>query len=363
MRVSTFNVENLFSRPALLNREDHDWVAARLAEVAELTGLLQAPDYAPHADRIRALYVALKDYVTINIRASDVGRFILTAEGRLIARGAGDWVGFVDLKRERFSAEQVRFTGKVIRSVKADIQCLIEVESRQTLRLFNTDILASRFTDQVAAEGNDPRGIDVALAARRAYPIRLTRSNAFARDPAGLVFSRDCLEVDLDTPGGARVHVLVNHFKAKDSTREASDERRRRQAACVSAILRDRYDLTRDYVIVAGDLNDEPDSRPLAPLRDTPGLHDVFDVTGRPRDDRWTYYYGVEKTFNAIDYLFVSEALRPLVTGAGIERRGMAGLSRLTNGDEVEFEGITSWRVAASDHGAVWADFALPGAG
>ena len=77
----------------------------------------------------------------------------------------------------------------------------------------------------------------------------------------------------------------------------------------------------------------------------------------RPANDRWTYYYAKGKQRNAIDYLLVSDALRPLLRSAGIERRGMAGLSKLTGGAEVEFDGITSWRNAASDHGAVWADF------
>jgi len=361
MRISTFNVENLFSRPTILNREDHDWVSARLAEVAELTKLLQRPTYAPDADRIRDLYLTLKDYITINIRSSDVGRYIISAKGDLIAKGADDWVGFVDLKRDRFSSEQVRFTGKVIREVEADIQCLVEVESRQTLRLFNTDILKSHFKDQLVLEGNDPRGIDVALAARKDYKVVLARTNAFARDAEGIVFSRDCLEVDLETPGKERVHVLVNHFKAKDRTPVTSNEKRRRQAAHVSEILQSRYDMDHDLVVVAGDLNDEPDSDPLAPLRATPGLQDVFDLVKRPADQRWTYYYGREKAFNTIDYLYVSTALGQRVKAAGIERRGMAGLSKLTGGAEVEFPGITSWRVAASDHGAVWADFAMPG--
>lgn len=359
MRVSVFNVENLFSRPTILNRPDHAWVSARLAEVAELSKLLQKASYAADAARIGQLYVALKEFITINIRSSDVGRAIIRADGTLIARGADDWVGFVDLKRERFEAEQVRFTGKVIKAVKADVQCLVEVESRKTLDIFNTDILGSLFRDRLVIEGNDPRGIDIALAARKTHPVITARTNAFARDAVGEVFSRDCLEAEIGLSDGKRLHVLVNHFKAKDRTPEVSDEKRRRQAAEVSRILTTRYDLKTDLVIVAGDMNDEPDSAPLKPLRDTPDLHDVFDLVNRPKADRWTHYYGRDKAFNAIDQMYVSTALKPHLVKAGIERRGIAGLSKLTNGAETEFEGITSWRLAASDHGAVWADFNL----
>lgn len=41
MRVATFNVENLFSRPAVLNMKDNDHAAKILAKINELKGLLE----------------------------------------------------------------------------------------------------------------------------------------------------------------------------------------------------------------------------------------------------------------------------------------------------------------------------------
>ncbi|RYC15283.1 endonuclease/exonuclease/phosphatase family protein [Ciceribacter ferrooxidans] len=356
--VSTFNVENLFSRPKVLNMADHAQAAEILKRVNRLSELLDMRNYRPYADEIRALYVELKDYVTINIRSSRVGRNILTADGDLIAKGREDWDGFVDLERERFSEEQIRFTGKVIKEVEPDIQCFVEVESAGTLARFNTDILNSWFKDKIVVDGNDPRGIDVALASRALYPIRTAKTNVFARDSEGVIFSRDCLEVEIDIDGRS-LYILVNHFKAKDATPAVSDHKRMRQAKEVAQILKTRYDLSKDLVLVAGDFNDEPDSGPLEPLLAAPELTNVLDVLDWPADDRWTYYYGKKHERNAIDYILVSDALKPFVKRAGFERRGIAGLDEITGGAESSFPGITSWKLAASDHAALWVELDL----
>lgn len=275
------------------------------------------------------------------------------------AEGRGDWDGFVDLERERFSDEQIKFTGKVIKTVNADIQCLVEVESADTFKRFNVDILGSRFPDRIVIDGNDPRGIDIALGAKKPFPILSAKTNIFARDRFGTIFSRDCLEVELKASKDKSLYVLVNHFKAKDRSPAKSNAKRKRQAAEVSRILRERYDLKKDWVIVAGDLNDEPDSAPLNPLMKTPNLYNVFDVVGRPEDDRWTYYYGSRRQYNTIDFLLVSDSLRAHVEDAGLERRGMYNLEELTKGKQKPFKGIDNWKLAASDHASVWVDLKL----
>jgi endonuclease/exonuclease/phosphatase family metal-dependent hydrolase len=359
IRVSTFNVENLFSRPEVLNMKDNDRAAEILAKINDLTGLLERQSYAPHKAEIERLYKDVRDRITINIRSSEGLRSLFTGEGKLLARGRSQWDGFVDLKRERFSEEQIKFTGKVIKTVKADIQCLIEVESADTFGRFNTDILGSLFPDRIVIDGNDPRGIDIALGTKKGFPIKTAKTNIFARKNNKTIFSRDCLEVEIAISKSRSLHVLVNHFKAKDKTPEISDAKRTLQAEEVSRILKERYDLKKDLVIVAGDLNDEPDSKPLAKLMKTPGLHNVFDIVDRPEDDRWTYYYGADKQYNTIDYLLVSQALRPKVADAGMERRGMYNLAELTDGQQKPFPGITDWKLGASDHAAAWVDLKL----
>lgn len=75
-----------------------------------------------------------------------------------------------------------------------------------------------------------------------------------------------------------------NHFKSKLGDPEKSDKRRTAQATRVSAILRDRYNLKTQCVIVARDFNDTPDSVPLRRLLDNPGLPDALEVANVPAD-------------------------------------------------------------------------------
>jgi hypothetical protein len=297
----------------------------------------------------------VKDYIVINIRSSKAGRFIFTAEGLSPkVDGRDEWDGFIDLKRERFDDKTVGYTARVINSVKPDILCMVEVESAPTLKMFSSDRLTPTLTDRIVIDGNDPRGIDIALGTRSGFPIVTARTNIFARDTAGVIFSRDCLEVEISTGKPKHVHVLVNHFKAKDASPLTSDAKRLRQAEEVKRILKDRYDLTKDYVVVAGDLNDTPNSAPLAPLFGIKNLHNVLDVMGHPAGDRWTYTYQKQK--NAIDHMFVSEALRPKVKAVGFERRGMFDLETLTNGKQKSFPGLDSWKLAGSDHALLYMD-------
>ena len=76
---------------------------------------------------------------------------------------------------------------------------------------------------------------------------------------------------------------------------------------------------------------------------------------------RWTYHY---RSFEQIDYVLVSKPLKDAFVKAGVQRRGIAKLKRLTENDpdvpnETEYDTVTSWTNQASDHGAVWADFEL----
>ena len=113
-----------------------------------------------------------------------------------------------------------------------------------------------------------------------------------------------------------------------------------------------RYDLTRDLVIVAGDLNDTPNSAPLKPVLGLADLHDV--LKGLPQADRWTYHF---KKNEQIDYILASTPLHRTLAGSGVFRRGMFDVAKHTTSNEKRFPSITSDANSASDHGCVWAEF------
>lgn len=118
------------------------------------------------------------------------------------------------------------------------------------------------------------------------------------------------------------------------------------------------YDLETEFVTVAGDLNDTPDAdSPLRPLLDIARLHDVLELQfPADPDKRWTCHY---EDVQQIDYVLVSDPLKEAFVKAGVERRGIHKLSEITGGMETEFETVTHWTNAASDHGAVWVEFSI----
>ncbi|MFO0905741.1 MAG: endonuclease/exonuclease/phosphatase family protein [Pirellulales bacterium] len=353
-RVASFNCENLFSRAKVLNLANSQVAADALTKIDQLNKLLHKATYtAADKQKMVALYAEVETYVAMR---ENRGKVFNKAKTQVVAQGASDWDGELEFKRAKFSEVTRENTAKVIKAVKADVACLVEVEDRPALAAFNSELLDSRkFKFPMLIDGNDPRGIDVGVLSN--FPILSLKTHIFDGSGNSRTFSRDCLRVEMELPNQKRLHLLCNHFKSKSGGDAASDPRRRRQAERVAEILQE-YDLDQDLVIVAGDLNDTPDATsPLRPLLDVAGLHDVLELQF-PHDApaRWTYHFqGVQQ----IDYLLVSKPLKSAFVQAGVERRGIHRLNVITQGQEAQFDTVTSAANAASDHGAVWAEFSL----
>lgn len=234
--------------------------------------------------------------------------------------------------------------------------CLVEVEDRPLLKAFASEKLTgqNRYAHNMLIDGNDDRGIDVALLSR--HPIRGVWSHIDDKDGNSRIFSRDCLEVQVEHPKLGDVFVLVNHFKSKGyGVQATSNARRKRQAERVAELLKG-YDLKKNLVIVAGDLNDTPDSAPLAPLLGVANLYDVLAKKFPNAADRWTYHYNANEQ---IDYLLVSKPLRDALNDAGVFRRGIHDVATHSAGAIQPLPSVTGKTTSASDHGAVWAEFVV----
>jgi hypothetical protein len=164
LRLTTFNCENLFNRYALLDEpwEDRDYekmiMAVGLASIASRSG-------------------DLVTYETTEVQRSNTAAAILDA--------------------------------------KPDVLVVQEVENLYTLRIFNDEYLDEYFDRMILLDGNDPRGIDVGVLVRRGFAakvvgirthvddgvnaasVKRTARRGFGYMAAGALFSRDCLEVDL----------------------------------------------------------------------------------------------------------------------------------------------------------------------
>lgn len=361
MRIATYNVENLFSRVHALNTDAPAQSRDVLADAAELHALIEQPIYSVE-DKARILTILRKHRALGNSGPFFLQetRRRLVSRGKIAAYGRGDWVGWIEWRRDLFSAPAIENTGRIIAEVNADVLCLVEVESRPVLTRFNDAILKSAaYPHAMLIDGNDGRGIDVALMSR--LPIRDLRSHVDDPDPeTGFpLFSRDCAEFEIDLPGTRHLWVVVNHFKSRGYGSQASnDAKRLRQAERVAAIL-GRFDLEKQWVVVAGDLNELSGSPSLAPLLEHPALRNVLEKLP-PGADRWTYRGDAIPSKNdQIDYLLVSQALWPRVRAAGIERRGIWATAKKTRAKYPTLPTITGDTDCASDHAAVWADLAL----
>jgi endonuclease/exonuclease/phosphatase family metal-dependent hydrolase len=370
MRLAVYNVENLFDRAKAMNRAS--WAEGRpvLERFAALNALLGQVDYsAADKARIAALVVEL------GMEKTDTGPFVILRRNRggllrrpraggveVVADGRADWVGSLELRDEPVDEQAMRNTARAMVDLDADILGVIEAESRPVLSAFNREILpavgGTPFRHVMVIDGNDERGIDVGLMSRGDYPISLMRSHVDDCTAAGAtIFSRDCPEFEMQTPGGTRLVILVNHLKSKGyGSQQSSDTRRRTQAERVAAIYRRLVGEGVDHIAVIGDFNDTPDSDALSPLLGVEALTDIFH---HPDFDKGGYpgTYGACTAANKIDYMLLSAPLYAKVVRGAVFRKAMwPGVS------PAKWEcypSLTRPQEAGSDHAALWIDFDL----
>jgi endonuclease/exonuclease/phosphatase family metal-dependent hydrolase len=216
-----------------------------------------------------------------------------------------------------YEETEKQITAAAIRKADADVMCLQEVESLPVLDRFTSRYLAGQgYVHRVLVDGNDPRHIDVAVLSR--YPIANVRSHRHERDAnnAAALFSRDCLEVDIDVRGRPLV-LYVNHFKSMMGGRKETRARRVEQINRMVGILGERWKPTgfNGNFVVLGDFNDFIDGpadtvTSLRPLVEHKHLVNV--VRRLQGSEQWTHYFAGGKKgekIKQLDYLMVGKAL------------------------------------------------------
>jgi endonuclease/exonuclease/phosphatase family metal-dependent hydrolase len=215
------------------------------------------------------------------------------------------------------SEDEREITGKAIKELDADVLCLQEVENVDTLKHFRNRFLGGRamYPFVAGVDGNDPRLIDVAVLSK--LPITGIRSHQQIPDPgqAGqLLFSRDCLVVDVEWPPGSTLTLFVQHLKSMLGGRSNTAPKRQRQAKEVREIVRRRFGATPggEAFIVCGDFNDymETDEQGAPAVGDLVRWQQVVNVVKRrPKDDQWTHFFAKQKDYKQLDYMLLSKAL------------------------------------------------------
>lgn len=181
------------------------------------------------------------------------------------------------LSPEDFS-RKVDEVASVLGTLDADFVALEEVENLACLTALNSR-LVTPYPQLGLLEGNDrDRGIDVAFLSRIPVSRVISHRDHDLPDEPGISrrykFSRDCLEVVLDT--SPPVTVLVNHFKSQLGSKKDAAAKRHAQSGGVVAIAAEIAARRPEGLeLVMGDLNDDPRSWSLEPLFQV--FVDVFD--------------------------------------------------------------------------------------
>ena len=265
-----------------------------------------------------------------------------------------------DTSFDIFDDVEKELTAEAIKTVNADVIALMEVESIRVLDLINSkDLKNIGYKEDVIIDAHDPRRINVAVLSK--YPIISVKTHRNERStiPKEIwLFSRDCLEVEIDVDGKS-LYLYINHLKSMMEGRDKTKPRRVEQSQRVAQIIDDKWK-DKNYngnFIVLGDLNDYPDNDSgIEVLLEHPGLENI--ITRLPAEEQWTHYWAEKKEYSQLDYIFLSKSLAKTNTGnPTIMRKGIA--KSAVKDTEERFDGVGDTKPVASDHAPVYIDIQL----
>lgn len=199
---------------------------------------------------------------------------------------------------EAITPYRMEALAEVILAIDCDILALQEVENIEILRQFNSEYLHDLYSEIVLIEGNDPRGIDVAILSEiELSGIESFRDYEIRSNDSIIYFSRDLVSVHWTGPDGSDWTLLTTHLKSGGD--DASRNRRTHQAEAIARIIRDQRWVSwwgRGRCILAGDLNAEPWAEDLEALSAVP-----FSDPAKDLPYRYTHASG-----KVLDYILLS---------------------------------------------------------
>lgn len=218
--------------------------------------------------------------------------------------------------------DELAAVGKVLSDIDADIVALQEVENRGVLEGLVDRYLPDKGYQVVLIEGNDRRGIDVAVLSKLPVDSATSYRHHVFTTSAGekVSFSRDVLRVVVDLPDAGKASVYVVHLKSRSGGEEAA-RKRRAEAAELRRIVTENMK-EGDLVFIAGDLNDDVASGTPAIIAGDKGPKGFWIVPARSAKGSDITWHGRFKSRwppIRFDYIFVSPALKnAYVDGSGL---------------------------------------------
>lgn len=214
----------------------------------------------------------------------------------------------------------------MLRSIQPDVVALQE--------LGGADALAD-LTQRLRVHGLEyphtewVRGYDtnIVVAVISRFPIVQRRphtNDGFLLQGRRFRTSRGIAEVDIQVKPGVGFTLMAAHLKSKRQVGEADERDLREQEAI---LLREKIDarLRLDpnaRLVILGDFNDTPDSRPIRhligrgrwalldprPAESNGERSPEAQLRTTPRTVAWTHFYAREDTFSRLDYILLSAA-------------------------------------------------------
>jgi endonuclease/exonuclease/phosphatase family metal-dependent hydrolase len=181
----------------------------------------------------------------------------------------------------------------ILTQLDPDVAILQEVENQAVV----DDVAAQvgGYAHTAITEGNDPRGIDIAVLSKHPFQVAPSHKGEFfqaSSDPSQtFTFSRDVLEVHMIF-NQRHVALLGIHYKANDSDPE-SDVKRLAEAERTREIVTGiHYDDPSTAIVVLGDFNCAPGSDPMNALLGTPPIKLASATASMPESERWSVNFG-----------------------------------------------------------------------
>ncbi len=198
-----------------------------------------------------------------------------------------------------------------LRSINADVLALQEVENRGYLeRFFRVFVPELGYEHIVLIEGNDRRGIDVAIASR--LPVGEVTSHRHLIFPDGdgepMRFRRDLLRARIQPEKGKPFDVYVVHLKSKGGQDEGIDIRLG-EARAIRSLFNDTLTHHEDaHFVICGDFNDTIDSEPLQTITGSGEMRLVNFLSDLPTGEK-SVTYNQAPYLSMIDFILCSPGM------------------------------------------------------
>lgn len=234
----------------------------------------------------------------------------------------------VKFKEKAKPQAELEALSTVLHELNADVIALQEVESKSTLKGFQDKYLKDlNYQEPILIEGNDPRGIDVALLTRfKAVEIKSHKDTKFGvvnKDPRyknkKAQFSRDLLQVKLEVSPKYQFTCFVTHLKSQIGGFKADVKREAETAQVANLVQAYQKQEPQGNYLIMGDFNEVPSGMSMKPLLYNSSLK-LQDAVGTDLGlGKEIFSYHPKKYRSRIDYLLISSSMQPEYVGHSVQ--------------------------------------------